>query len=663
MHEESLRDGKPESPVITLMTGDNALGGPDWQKSHLEYAAVYDQAPVMMYLLDEARRIVRVNQAVVEFTGKPAAELVGMGMEDLFKATAADENGRAAGLGHLRTAIQNTLLTGKSHRRVEIKPNVKADREITLLVSTALIEVSRLVLVCMEEITQLKHAEEQVREQAALLDIAQDAVVLHDLNGRIQFWNRGAENLFGWKVEEALGMQIDRLLFRPNSMEFTHARQKVLQEDEWSGELHQLTNHKTEIIVQSRWALVRNRQGSPKSIMYVGTDITERKKMEAQFLRTQRLEILGTLASGIAHDLNNVLSPILMSVAVLSELNQSKESKALLSTLEASAQRGSDIVRQLLSFGRGLSGSRLLLLPQHLVREMVKIAQETFPKAIEIKAHYGDSHWQVLGDATQLHQVLLNLCINARDAMPKGGKLFLTLENMHLDDCFAQMNPETKPGQYVVLTVSDTGTGIPPEIMDKIFDPFFTTKAPGSGTGLGLATVANIVKAHGGFVQVNSELGKGTQFKVYLPATVAEHSRSVRVQPTPLPQGQGELVLLIDDEAAIRQITRRTLESNGYQVIAAQDGAEAMVLYVQERGRIKVVIIDMMMPHMDGSATIRVLRKLDPGLPIIAVSGMMANLRDTELRDVPLAACLDKPFTADTLLRTLQEVLSPSRQA
>jgi hypothetical protein len=254
----------------------------------------------------------------------------------------------------------------------------------------------------------------------------------------------------------------------------------------------------------------------------------------------------------------------------------------------------------------------------------------------------------------------MNLCVNARDAMPDGGTLSIVVENLVVDENYARMNIHAHAGPYVAVTVSDTGVGIPPAVLDRIFEPFFTTKEVGKGTGLGLSTVIGIVKDHGGFVNVYSEVGKGTRFKVYLPALEATVTRTAEEGDRHLPQGQGELVLVVDDEAAICEITKASLEAYHYEVMTASDGIEAIALYAQHRDKIRVVLVDMMMPSMDGFTTIRTLHKIDPEVNVIAVSGLNSNQQSALLSGVGVKAFLAKPYTAEKLLRILREVLTPN---
>lgn len=505
--------------------------------------------------------------------------------------------------------------------------------------------------------TECKQAQAQIQAQAALLEVAQDAILEFDLAGRIRFWNRGAERLYGWKAVEVLHQPITDLLFQQPALQFEESRRQVLEKGEWSGELRQTACPQREVIVRSRWTLVLDRQGQPQSVLAVGTDITEQKKLEAQYLRAQRVETIGTLSSGLAHDLNNVLAPILMATHYLETLCRDDDSRRMLRTMETSAKRGAGIIKQLLTFGRGLTGDRGLLQPRHLLQEMAKIAAETFPKNVRVEVQSSHLAWPVTGDATQLHQVLLNLCVNARDAMPEGGTLTLQLENVRLDETFAGLIPEAKPGPYVVLTVSDTGTGIAPEHLNRVFDPFFTTKAPGSGTGLGLATVLNIAKGHGGFVQVSSAPGQGTRFQVYLPATESATAPVPSEIVEAPPQGQGEMILVVDDELAVRQVAKQTLESNGYRVLVANDGTEAVAVYAQHRSEIKVVLLDLLMPSMDGATTLPILRGINPQVRVVLCSGLLNLAASSPLNAPKAQAILQKPFTGPQLLRTIREVV------
>jgi two-component system cell cycle sensor histidine kinase/response regulator CckA len=334
------------------------------------------------------------------------------------------------------------------------------------------------------------------------------------------------------------------------------------------------------------------------------------------------------------------------------------QSRKMLGILESSARRGSEMVKQVLTFARGVEGERLLLQPRHLLRDVAKIIGETFPKTVQFKSSIPDLLWPIMGDATQLHQVLVNLTVNARDAMPAGGVLTITAENHVLETDIQHNGTMILPGYYVLIRVTDTGTGIPPEVIDRIFDPFFTTKEPGKGTGLGLSTVLGIVKGHGGFVQVQTEAAKGTTFLIYLPAQEGMQTLPAENEPREMPSGNGELLLAVDDEVSVLTMTKETLETFGYRVVTARDGAEAIAIYTAHRDEIRGVITDMLMPQMDGPATIRVLKRIDPNLKIIASSGLMDNDKVKDATGLEHIEFLMKPYTAEKLLTTVHRILA-----
>ncbi len=505
------------------------------------------------------------------------------------------------------------------------------------------------------ENAERKQAEEKIREQAALLNISQDAIIVRNLDDTVAFWSRGAELLYGWESAEVIGQLTSDILQTQTSEKFREANETLLAKGEWRGEMRQITKDAREIMVEGRWTLVRDINGNPKSVLMVNTDITEKKILEKQFLRAQRVESIGTLAGGIAHDLNNVLAPILMSVEVFRTKFTDEASQRMLGSLENSARRGAEMVKQVLTFARGVEGERMTLQPKHLVKEMQNIVSETFPKSIDIQTHVPQSVLTISGDATQLHQVLLNLSVNARDAMPDGGILTLAVETCVVDTAMADMHEGASPGTHVVISVSDTGCGISQDVIHKIFDPFFTTKEVGVGTGLGLSTVLSIVKSHGGFISVGSEVGKGSEFRIYLPASQVDEAKKVVRERGEMPSGKGELVLIVDDEAAICQITKSTLESFGYLAMTASDGTEGVSLHSKYRDRIKVIITDMMMPVMSGPEMIRTIRSADHEVRIIATSGLSSGYAG--LDEDFIDAILPKPYTADRLLGILHELL------
>ena len=413
--------------------------------------------------------------------------------------------------------------------------------------------------------------------------------------------------------------------------------------------------------VEERWHSLTGSRGKVGRVFGTCRDITERRTLEQQFLRSQRMESIGTLAGGIAHDLNNALAPIIMSLDLMKMRFPDEESLDLLGIVSSSAQRGADMVRQVLSFARGVEGRREVVRIPLLVEEIAKITNETFLKHIRIRTSLAADLWTVLGDPTQLHQVLLNLCVNARDAMPQGGDLTISSENVSIDNQYAGLNDEAKPGNYIQVQVEDTGSGMPPEVIEKIFDPFFTTKDLGKGTGLGLSTTLAIIRSHGGFLRVESTPGSGTRFKIYLPAQSGPAPETPQAGESNMPRGHGELILVVDDELRVRQITQQTLEAFGYRVVLACEGAEAVAIYASRASEIAAVLTDMMMPLMDGPAAILVLRRLNPELPILAASGLAVQEQVAKATSLGVKHFLPKPYTAEALLTILDEVLQERR--
>ncbi len=566
--------------------------------------------------------------------------------------------GEGNGLELLRIAVTNgcsapmILLTGKGEREIDIQAMKAgaADYLEKSQLNAALLE--RSIRYALER----KHSERKIREQAALLDVATDAIFVCDLKNQILFWNKAAEHLYGWKSQEAIGSQTAQLWQEKSSSQFQSSFNTLIKNGAWEGELKQITKSGVEIIVESRWTLVPEFDSNSQAILVVNTDITQKKQLEGQFFRAQRLESIGTLASGIAHDLNNVLAPILMTAQLLESQLHDDRSKRLLPIIVNNAKRGANLVKQVLSFTRGIEGDRTPLQLKHLITEIQQVIRETFPKLIQVITQIDPDLWTVSANATQLHQVLMNLCVNARDAMPDSGTLTISAENLFIDENYAKMNIEAKVGNYISIIISDTGIGMSSQIIDRIFEPFFTTKELGKGTGLGLSTVLGIVKSHGGFINVYSEPRKGSKFQVYLPALqIPEINEDSEPH---LPIGNGELILVVDDEDSIRDITKTSLETFNYKAITASDGIEAIALYAEHRNEISIVLTDIVMPIMDGLTTIRTLKKINPMVKIIAVSGLISSDKMNTVTEVGVKAFLSKPYTAKQLLQTIGTVKS-----
>ena len=496
-------------------------------------------------------------------------------------------------------------------------------------------------------------ADARIREQAALIEKAHDAILVRGLDGRISYANPSAERLFGWPADELLNGSATEVFVDAPAID---ARRLAMERGEWNGELRQRARSGAMLTLESRWTLLRGEAGEPKGLLIICSDVTEKKQLEAESMRMQRMEAVGALAGGMAHDLNNALAPILMGTQLLRRDAKDDNSKRILSLMESSTRRGADMVRQVLLFARGKQGDFERVDVRPIVKEMEKLARDTFPQNITVSAQVAEDLWPVRGNATQLHQVLLNLCVNARDAMAMGGSLSVAADNVALDDVAARAIPDGRPGDFVVLMVNDTGSGMPPEVTAKIFEPFFTTKREGKGTGLGLSTSTRIVKAHEGFFSVQSQVGDGTTFEVYLPR-LSEVAFEAATSAVEAPRGRGQLILIADDEEGVRELLRRSLEDHGYRVLAAANGAEAVSQFREHSAEVMLLITDQSMPVMDGARAIATIRETRADLPVIVLSGDGESNGGSASDGKPVER-LFKPVELEALLRAVSQALA-----
>lgn len=503
-----------------------------------------------------------------------------------------------------------------------------------------------------------RRAQEKLQEQAALLDTARDAMVVRDLDNHVQYWNAAATRLYGWTEEEALGRRIGDLIYSDVTV-LQHATEMVMRDGYFADEIEQRDRDGRTVIVDCRWQLLTHDDGTPRAIFTVNTDITEyRRELDAR-QRAQRMESLGTLAGGIAHDLNNVLTPILMSVQLLESDENDPEKRELLATMETAVKRGAEMIRQVLTFARGVEGRRVTVDVDQLLDELVAVSRDALPRSIALDVQRSTPLPSTVGDPTQLLQVLVNLVTNAKDAMEGEGRLLISAGRLEIEDEYSSTIHAAPPGEYIAIAVEDDGHGMSADVVAKIFEPFFTTKAPGKGTGLGLATSLAIMHSHGGFMKVYSELDSGTRFVIGLPV-IAESVDAAPAPPearTPLPTGEGELVLVVDDDETIRLVTCRTLEANGYRTLSAAHGREAIELIESGWHDVDLVLTDMMMPVMDGAATSAYLEEHHPGIPIIAASGLNSGGSESRSVGMGISRFLAKPYTTSILLRTVHETL------
>jgi PAS domain S-box-containing protein len=638
-------------------------------KQHVEpYRANMDRLDEALRQLDalthdepEERQLVAALAGAIDRKHKQMDDLVrlrGEGNVEAARAWVAREEGQEGGdeVSRVTAGLRAAEQTALGRRQYEATLTAGETRGTILVGNGLLLAVLSLGGIALYgEGRGRRLGEERYRR---LVELCPDAILIAR-GGRVVFANGACLKLLGAREDQLVGRSPYDLL-HPDSRGAVRARlEQVVASGRASARLEAkvMARQGDPVDVEVAASPFTERGGT--AVQVVLHDVTERKRMEARFFRAQRLESLGTLSGGIAHDLNNVLTPILMALKLLQKDRSAAQRQELLTTAQASAERGAEMVRQLLSFAGGVEGPREPLHLKPVVREVQGLLTHTLPKSVRIRVDLAPELWLVAGDQTQLAQVLLNLCVNARDAMPEGGTLTISAANVSVSEELARGNDGARPGPHVALTVTDTGTGIPPEVLDKIFYPFFTTKEQGKGTGLGLSTVLGIVRSHGGFVNVYSEVGKGSRFSVYLPALERHAATPVPENRSDLPRGQGELILVIDDEEPILLMARATLESHGYRTMTASRGAEGIELY-RKSGEVRAVLLDMMMPGLDGPATMRKILEVNPKARIIAASGLKATGRVAEAVAEGARAFLQKPYTDEQLLYALAEILRTS---
>ena len=626
--------------------------------SEEHYQMLFRGNPLPMWVVDmKTLVILAVNETAVDAYGFSVKEFLGMSIKDIRLPEEIPPLAR-----------QLEGIWNGSERCFTTRHRKKDGSSINVEATVRLINYNgrEAALSVINDVTARKSAEDRIREQAALLNLAHDAIFVKDWEGQIKFWNKGAEGLYGWTAAETAGKAMTELFPADDVAALEKAERGLVQTGEWNGELHRQTRDGRKVIVSSRWTMLRDEKGNPKSVLVIEADITERKKLETQFLRAQRMEGIGTLATGMAHDLNNILAPILISAGTMRWGLSPEEREEAIKHIEAGVKRGAEVIRQVLTFGRGVEGERMAVAPAEMLKEAVNIMNQTFPKDITIQFEAEAGLWPIIGDKTQIHQVLLNLCINARDAMAHGGRLGLAAHNIMADEKFHALHAPGRPGPYVMFEVSDTGCGIAPADLERIFDPFFTTKEFGKGTGLGLSTVLGIVKSHQGMISVDSVLKKGTTFKVLFPVSAEAVKLIAPKNALPLPKANGETILVVDDEVNIISANRRMLSRHGYKVLDAGNGQEALEMFRSRPDTIDLVVTDIMMPGMDGMGLIRALKASYPTVKIIASSGLGSGLghgsqgpdRAEELKALGVGVFLAKPYSTEKLLRMIHKTLA-----
>ncbi len=600
--------------------------------------------------LDAEARISYVNQRAATMMGMPPDQLIGLSLWELFP--------EARG-GRVEHAFLRAIATGERTQARERSARLGIWLDCTLHPTRGGIVLYARDATEDERMRRdAETAQRRVAQQAALLDASRDAVIVRSLDGVVQYCNAAAALLYGWDPADAIGCSIHELV-QDRSAEFDAAMEATLRAGYWAGELHESTRDGRTIIVDSRWQLLQDDADAPNGVLSLGTDVTQWRQVEQERTRARRLESLGTLAGGIAHDLNNVLTPILMAVQLLEQGERDESRRELLATMETAARRGADMVAQVLAFARGVDGRRERIRIAPLLSELGASARDLLPSSVVLELSAGEADVATVGDSTQLLQVLTNLITNARDAMPGGGTIAVATRVQPSLAGAADAGLFELPGAAVVIDVEDTGSGMPEETVEKIFEPFFTTKPLGRGTGLGLATSLSIVRSHGGSMRVTSEPGRGTRVRVTLPLAeeLPAPSAPAPVEDAAGPLGRGELVLVVDDDASIRTAAMQTLQAHGYRAVAAADGREAIGIVEGGDQAVDIVLTDMMMPVMDGAATSAYLEEHHPRIPVVASSGLAARTGDEEVPGMGVAAFLPKPYSTAALLTVLRSAL------
>lgn len=618
-------------------------------ESEERYRELFDNAHDLIQNINPQGNFIYVNKAWCEALGYSLAEVKQLSIFDVLHTSSLESFIQA--LQGQEINKKELVFLAKSGKRLILEGDLNCKRQGNQLVAIHAI---------LRDITERKAAEAHIKEQAALLDKARDAISVWDIEGKILFWNKSTEKLYGWQAEEVIDQYITDIIYKVALTDFATAKQTLLETKGWNGEFHLVHKNGQEIIIESSWTLVCDNEGLPTSILVVDTDITDKKRIANQLLRTQRMESMGQLAGGLAHDMNNILAPLLMSAQLLRHGIKEERERKILDMLETNIRRGAEVVKQILWFTRGEEEERDALEVQPLINDLGDILKDIFPKSIQIETIIAKDLATIKGSPTKLYQVLLNICVNARDAMPQGGKLSITVENTLIDEHYAQMETSIVSGQFVLIQITDTGSGIESSALPQIFEPFFTTKTDHKNSGLGLSIALNIVKNHGGIIKVATELGKGTTFSIYLPTTKTSQAIISENDQLDAHPSNGETILVVDDEEPILNITKVTLENYGYRVLTASDGAEALATYATNKNAIKCVLMDILMPVMNGITAVRAIQHMDNTLPIIIVSGATEAEHTKDAVGLKVKSFLLKPYTAKKLLTTLAESLNPT---
>jgi two-component system cell cycle sensor histidine kinase/response regulator CckA len=629
----------------------NKVSGDALRKRQERCRSMLDCFPDPLVVYDLQGIAIYVNPAFVETFGWSSEEVVGTRINYVPPKEVS------------RTELAlGCLYNGEKVSSFETKRRTKDGAVLDMKINASLVmdECGQPIgnIVSLVDMTEMKHADEVRKLMATAVEQAAEAIVIADKNGNTQYVNPAFERISGYSQEETLGKKISPLESPDYNEAFQRQLWNTLRRGEvWNGRIIGRKKDGTVYFEDTTIAPVRDGNGDAANYVAVKRDVTREVLLEKELLHAQKMEAVGTLAGGIAHDFNNLLTIILgYSEYLLTEEDMSETARGDLNKMSEAARKGAELVQNLLTFSRKVDPT---LSPTNLnqqVEEIKGLLGRTMSKNITISVSLEKALATIHADGGQIQQVLMNLAVNAKDAMPDGGRLAIETSNVVLDEEFCRSHLGSKPGNYAMVSVSDTGYGMDKEILNHIFEPFYTTKGLGRGTGLGLAMTYGIVKQHGGYIDCSSAVGQGTTFRVYLPVP-EEDSREESVPTAHVLQRGSETVLLVDDEDAIRDLAKKILVRAGYNVLTASNGRDALELYTREAGRISMVILDLVMPEMGGGQCLEELVRIDPNARIIIASGSSPDGPTTEGLEQLAKGFVWKPYNIRQLLQAVRRVL------